>query len=71
MQAKINAITITLEKDISVDDAEALMNAIRMFKGVIAVEENVLNSAQWIAEHIIRQELGIKLYEIIYPEDKK
>ncbi len=68
MTDRINALTVVLENDIRTDDADLLVNAISMIKGVISVEKNVSDSESYIASERARMKLGTKLWEVIYPK---
>jgi len=70
MSDRINAITVTLAKDIREDDAEPLLNAIRMLKGVMTVTPHVADHAAMMAEERARRELGDKILAVIYPKTK-
>lgn len=60
---------IALDKDIREDDAEAIINAIRMVKGVIAVEPVVNdNHLELIATSRIKMSLFDAVRKAIYPE---
>lgn len=67
MTDRYNYLTVALEKDIRSDDAEALISAIKQLRGVLSVEPNVSDPGDWLAESRVRQELGTKLWEILYP----
>ena len=68
MTARYNFLTVALERDIREDDAEMLLNAIRMLRGVLKVEPNVADATAWTAEERVRRELGKKLMDVVYPE---
>lgn len=68
MTDRIHSITVTLEKDMRVDDAEALLNAIAMMKGVIKVNGNVADIESHVAQERARHELGQKVIKAIWPE---
>lgn len=66
MTDRINAITVVLENDIRDDDAEALLNAIRMIRGVLSVEPHIADSiSATVTEMRIRNDLRKQLYQII------
>jgi hypothetical protein len=65
MTDRINGFWVALENDVRVDDAEAILAAVRCLKGVIAVEANVTGHADWIATARVRRELVAKLYEAL------
>lgn len=64
------ALTVALEADIREDDAEHLLAAILMLRGVRAVEPLVSNPELWTAEQRVRHELGQKLFAALYPKEK-
>ena len=76
MTDRFNALTVALEKDIRIDDAEGIMNAIRQLRGVISVSGNVADATSWAAEepsrtlHINRakRELVESIWHIIHPK---
>lgn len=68
MTDRYNALTVVLERDIRDDDAEAILAAMRMIKGVRSVTGNVVDMESHIAEERVRHELGQKLIAIIYPK---
>lgn len=59
------SLTVALDKDIRADDAEAILAAIRMIKGVLSVEGNVANYESWTAERRVRLELEEALYRTL------
>jgi len=63
------ALTVLLEKDTRDDDAEAIINAILMIKGVADVSPLVANSELWAATNRARNELRDKLWQVLYPKD--
>jgi len=71
MTDRFYALTVILEKDIREDDAEPILNAIKMIKGVQDVKGNVSDPSTWMAEERARFELGKKLLNLVYPNFKK
>lgn len=71
MTDRFYALTVVLEKDIRDDDAEPILNAIRMIKGVRDVKGNVSNPSTWMAEERARMDLGQKLLSVVFPKEKK
>jgi hypothetical protein len=49
MTDRLKGCTVIFDHDIRVDDAEALLNAIRMIKGVQSVEPSISTSEDWMA----------------------
>lgn len=70
MTERLNGVWVAFERDIREDDAQAIIDAIGCIRGVLKVEANVTNANNWIAQTRVRQELGEKLWEILYPKDK-
>lgn len=71
MTDRYNYLTVALERDIRSDDAEGLINAIRMLRGVLDVSPNIAGSDSWMAEERARHDLGGKLLDIVYPKGQK
>lgn len=55
---------LTLEEDVRSDDAERILNALRMVKGVLHVEPIVSDTAVKMAENRVRSEVYSKLHEV-------
>jgi hypothetical protein len=68
MTDRYYALTVVLEKDIRDDDAEPILNAIMMIKGVRSVEGNISTPETWMAEERARMELGKRLLAVIFPK---
>ncbi len=71
MTARYNALTVVLEQDIRDDDAERLLDAIRMLRGVAGVSGNVASIESHVAEMRARMELGRKLMDIVYRQSEE
>mgnify|MGYP001585151043 CR=1 FL=1 len=65
------ALTVILEKDIREDDAEPIIEAIKMLKGVLNVNGNISSPDTWMAEERARMDIGIQLMDIVYPHMKE
>ena len=65
MTDRYNAVVVTFDREIREDDAEHLINAIRMLKGVVDVTPNVSDINSHIAESKVKRELADKLYSIL------
>ncbi len=68
MTDRYNALTIVLERDIRSDDAETIINAIKMIRGVISVSPNVVDMDSHIAYTRAQTDLSKKLFEVLYPK---
>lgn len=69
MTDRFNSVTVVLEKDIRVDDAEVLIAAIRQLRGVLSVTGNVSDLSAHVAQERARHELGERLLAVLYPID--
>jgi len=69
MTDRYNALTVVLDRDIRDDDAECILNAIRMIKGVRSVTGNVADMESHIAEQRVRHELEQKLMSVLRPDN--
>lgn len=65
MTDRYNAITVHLATDIRDDDAEAILTAIRMVKGVAKVEPLVADVSAAIGEERARRQLVDQLWEVL------
>ena len=57
---------ITLREDVREDDAEALVNAIKMIKGVVSVTPMTNDIPFQMAQERVRQQLGEELTTAIH-----
>ena len=65
MTDRLNGVTITFEKDIRDDDAEAIINAMKMIKGVIHVEPHIVTTDDHMATTRANIEFRGKLIDFI------
>lgn len=68
MTDRYYAFTVTLDKSIRSDDAQPIIDAIRMIKGVSDVVPVVENVELHWAQERARRELGEKILAILYPD---
>lgn len=68
MSDRTNHLTIALSKEIRVDDAQQIIDAIKMIKGVLTVEANVSNPDYFVAEARVRADIWQKLFEVMKKE---
>lgn len=67
MTTRFNSLTIVLEKEIREDDAEHLINAIKMLRGVLSVEGDVIYRETYIAEERALQKIRDQITPFLYP----
>ena len=68
MTDRVFALTVVLKDNTRTDDAQPILDAIQMLKGVLSVEAHVADMGQWAADTRARRELGEKLWAVLYPE---
>ena len=70
MTDRYHTLTVVLEQDIRTDDAENLLKAIKQLRGVGSVTGVVSDLVSNMAEQRARQNLGNKLWDVLYPKHK-
>ena len=65
MTDRIKGLTVTLEPNMREDDAQAIIDAVRMVKGVIDVETHVADSDYHMARAAARVGMEKDLFELI------
>jgi hypothetical protein len=68
MTDRVSGIVVTLDKDYRDDDVEAVLDAIRMIKGVASVKTNVVSVNDHINREKIRFEMSDKLLKALREE---
>jgi hypothetical protein len=72
MTDRYSAITVILERNIREDDAEPLIAAIKLLRGVLDAQPIIAEPiSDSIAYARVRYELGRDLLGVLYPEKKK
>ncbi len=66
MTDRIKGVYVALDRDYRTDDAEEILNAIKMVKGVSDVTVNIVDFDDWNNRSRIRQELSAKLWEALH-----
>lgn len=65
MTDRINSITVVLEDNMRVDDAESLIEAIRHLRGVVAASGNVIDPGNYAARMQAKNEMLEKLFKVL------
>jgi hypothetical protein len=65
MSDRTVVLTVVLDKTYRVDDAESIMSAIRMVKGVLSVDANVSDVGTHAAYSQARSDLAEKLWSVL------
>jgi hypothetical protein len=68
MTDRYDAFIVVLEKNTRSDDAEAIVNALRMIKGVVGVEPHVADFTSAIAESRVRADYTRRLFDSLSGE---
>jgi hypothetical protein len=67
MTDRYNALTIVLEKNMREDDAEGLIQALQMMRGVASVTPIVADVQSHIAYERARNDLRSRVTDFLYP----
>lgn len=70
MTDRVKGFTVTLEKDIRIDDVEVIMNAIRMIRGISDVSPCVSTIDDYMNRQIVKHEIREKFWKF-YTEELK
>ena len=65
MTDRWKGVTVAFDRDICEDDAEAIVQAIRLIKGVASVASLVANVDDWTARQQIRVELAHAIQDLV------
>lgn len=71
MTDRYNTLTVALERDIREDDAEALLTAIRMLRGVLSVSGNVADNTSFVAEARARKEWTTRISDLLREDARR
>lgn len=63
MTDHINALIVTLERDVRDDDLQSLSDAIQHFRGVLSVKSNIADLRDHIAIERAKHEIKSKLWK--------
>ena len=67
MTDRLKGLVVAFEADVRVDDADHIINAIRMLRGVSDVTELPIESSDWLARTRVRMELWEAIHSLFYP----
>jgi hypothetical protein len=70
MTDRLKGLVVVLDKDIRVDDAEEIINAIKMIKGVADVQGSVANYNDYMNRSRVDREWKERLWKMIREETK-
>lgn len=65
MSDRYKGLTVVLEGPIKDEDAESIISAISMIKGVIKVVPEIHSGTDYIVRTQIKREIQEKLYEVV------
>lgn len=68
MTDRYNGLVVVLEQDIRDDDAEHIINAIKMLRGVLSVAGNVSDMASHIAQERADRQWRDRLHKLLWPD---
>lgn len=70
MTDRVHALTVILEREYRVDDVETIVNAIKMVRGVLKVEEHITDPDFYAAREQAKYELQQELRDVLWPRLK-
>jgi hypothetical protein len=62
MTDRVKGLVVTLDKDYRVDDVQAIVDAVKMVKGVLTVDTAIAN----LDDHMNRERMTQRFREILY-----
>ena len=65
MTDRVNTLTVVLEQEMRVDDAENILTSIRMVRGVLDVTPRTDIDDHWAARRQVRHELVKQLWDVL------
>lgn len=65
MSDRVYALTVILDNEMRAEDADEVMSALRMIKGVQSVAPLVADAQLWYAKERARMELINKLWDVL------
>ena len=68
MTDRYHTLTVVLEKEIRSDDAENLINAIKMIRGVLDVSGNVIDMEGYMAITVARDQMRKQIMDFLWPK---
>jgi len=66
MTDRIKGVYVALDQDYRVDDAEEILAALKMVKGVSDVTGDIIDMDDWSNRVRIRHELSAKLWKVLH-----
>lgn len=66
MTDRIKGLTVTLGRDIRDDDAECIISAIQMIKGVLSVASHIEDANHHFAVETAKHEMRDRFQQILY-----
>lgn len=67
MTDRLNGVFVTFDRDIRDDDAEPILDAIRMIKGVLDVSPNITNISDYSARLRVQTEMREQIFKVLVP----
>lgn len=67
MTTRLKGLTVVLDYDIREDDAQLIIDAISMIKGVLMVKPIECETNDWMIESKVKMELRSKILDILKP----
>ena len=66
MSDRVKGLTVVLDKDYKDEDAEQIIRAIQMIKGVESITTEIVNSDDYMNRERVKSELRDKIFHLLY-----
>jgi hypothetical protein len=70
MTDRLKGVMVVFDRDIREDDAQEIINAIKMVRGVLSVKKSVANHDDWMNRERVEAEYRQRVWDAIF-EPKK
>lgn len=68
---KVHALTVILEKDMSIDDVQPLISAIGELRHVAKVDRHITNLQTVMAQEQARVEIRERISKVLWPKNRR
>ncbi len=69
MTDRIKGLTVTLAHNMREDDAKSIVDAIKMLRGVVAVDQHIANVDHHFAKRQAQYEMQIRINDLLTSND--
>ena len=70
MTDRLKGITVLFDREIREDDAQCIIDAVKMIKGVASVRQHVVDPSHWLAVSKAKHELTEKIWKVLRDDNR-